>query len=136
MGNLFKPQTPPPAPAQSCRDFATQRMLNSMGGQIYVWRTDPDAINVPYGAKTQCHKILRWLAGGRTLSAWTLVAELRSTSGPARGREVRSWLRSHGFKIQTKTVKQPSGARVLFFWLSGPDRLRLRDILKQSKESK
>jgi hypothetical protein len=110
--------------------------LFGLRGFEYPCRTDPDAINVPYKAKSQCHRILKWLAAGQELSAWTLVGQLRATSAPARGREVRSWLRANGFKVVTRTMKQESGARVLFFKLAHSDRARLRAALNQINGSK
>jgi len=96
-------------------------------------RTDPDAINIPYKARSQCRRILTWLAAGQTLSSWTLITHLRATSGAARGREVRKWLRANGFTL-VEVTRRVEGRNVLFFKLAASDRPRLAGMLK-TKES-
>lgn len=110
--------------------------IKTSGGGRISWgsvtrRTDLDAINIPYKANSQCRRILTWLAAGQTLSSWTLITQLRATSGAARGREVRKWLRANGFTLVEKT-RLVDGARVLFFQLAACDRPRLRAMLKGS----
>lgn len=121
-------------PARRSKEREMNRALTLINDRVAIIRTDPDAINIPYKAKSQTRRILTWLAAGHTLSSWILITQLRATSGAARGREVRKWLRANGFKLVEKT-KKVDGVPVLFFQLAACDRPRLRAML-QSKESK
>jgi hypothetical protein len=98
-------------------------------------RQDSDAVNVPFKAGSHRMRILKWVAAGQTINNWTLIAQLRSPCGPQRGREMRRWLRSKGFKVESRTFKTDNGARVLEWSLPKAERKRLNALLNQPKES-
>jgi hypothetical protein len=93
-------------------------------------RTDSDAINVPFGAKSQCRRIAIVLMHGGHFSNMELIRWFGATSAPARGREVRTWLREHGITVTTEYRKAGTGARYAVWWLDYNNRAKLRAIME------
>lgn len=77
----------------------------------------------PFGANTQCDKILKALLRGEEISVLGAMKETHATSADRRLREVRTYLGTLGVEVKQKW-SQTANARFKVYWLDSEARTR------------
>lgn len=81
---------------------------------------DCQRIRRPFGADTDCGKILAALEKGERITALRAFAICGGTSADRRIRDIRSYLRLQGRTLHERWVTTRKHAHIKEFWLSDP----------------